>query len=54
MPTYEYHCEKCGKEFTVVMRISEYEQGCIKCEYCKSKKVRQKFSSFYVKTAKKS
>jgi putative FmdB family regulatory protein len=54
MPIYEYVCKECGKDFSVVMRISEHDQGGIKCEHCKGKKVRQKLSGFYVKTSKKS
>jgi len=54
MPIYEYQCEECGKDFTVVMRISEHGQIEIKCEHCKSPKIHQKLSSFYAKTSKKS
>ena len=54
MPIYEYQCEGCGKDFTVIMRISEHDQLEVRCEYCQSTNVRQKFSSFNVKTSKKS
>lgn len=54
MPVYDYNCEDCGKDFTVTMRISEHGQKEIRCEYCQSKKVKQKFSPFFVKTSKKS
>ena len=54
MPVYEYVCEDCGRSFTVTMRISEHGQRDITCESCQGKNVRQQFSSFYVKTSKKS
>ena len=54
MPIYEYGCEECGKDFTVVMRISEHGQTEIKCEHCNSSMVHQKLLGFYAKTSKKS
>ena len=54
MPVYEYLCEECGKEFEVVMRISEHDEADVRCEKCGSAKVRQRFSSFFAKTSKKS
>lgn len=54
MPIYEYVCEDCKRDFTIIMRISEHGQKDIKCEFCQSDNVRQKFTSFYVKTRKKS
>ena len=27
MPTYEYHCEKCGKAFARVEHMEEHSQG---------------------------
>ena len=54
MPVYEYVCKDCGKLFTVTMRISEHGQKEVFCESCQSQNVRQQFSSFYVKTSKKS
>ena len=54
MPIYEFKCIDCGRDFTVIMRISEHGQIEVKCEHCKSKNVHQKFTSFYVKTSKKS
>ena len=54
MPVYEYVCEECGKSFSVTMRISEHGQKEVRCAFCQGKDVRQTFSSFYVKTSKKS
>jgi len=54
VPTYEFVCEKCNKEFTVILSISEYEQKKAKCPKCQGKKVRRLISSFHTKTSKKS
>jgi putative FmdB family regulatory protein len=54
MPTYEYLCQKCQNIFTVVLTMSEHGQGQVKCPQCKGHKVTQQFSTFYVKTSKKS
>lgn len=31
MPTYEYRCKKCGKEFEIFHRISESVRKCPDC-----------------------
>lgn len=55
MPAYEYKCQGCKKTFMVYTTVSEHEKNPIPpCEYCKSKKVIQRFSSVSVITSKKS
>lgn len=54
MPTYIYKCLNCKKPFEVVMSISEYEQGKVKCPKCGKKKLEQQISQFMVQTSKKS
>lgn len=54
MPTYEYRCEKCAKEFSVVMSMAENAREQVKCPACKSSSVVQQYSIFYAKTSKKS
>ena len=54
MPIYEYVCNDCGKDFTVIMRITEHGKKEIRCEYCQSKNVWQKITGCFVKTSKKS
>jgi putative FmdB family regulatory protein len=54
MPTYEYLCAKCGKEFTLIMSLKEYEAGEVSCPKCKSTKVKQQMSDFMPKTSRKS
>ncbi len=54
MPHYEYHCEKCGKDFEKFLTIHEAETEKVKCPSCGSTRIEQKFSSFFAVTAKKS
>jgi putative FmdB family regulatory protein len=54
MPTYEYRCMNCKKPFTVMMSISEYEKGKVKCPKCGKRRVKQQITQFMVQTSKKS
>jgi len=54
MPTYDYKCQKCGKRFSVVQRISEHTSRAPACPKCKSRSTRQLPSVFFTKTAQKS
>jgi putative FmdB family regulatory protein len=54
MPTYDYQCEKCQNEFTLILSISEHEKDKVRCPKCKSRKVRQLMSAFMAKTTRKS
>ena len=54
MPTYEFHCAKCNKNFTLIMSISEYEKQKFRCPKCKSTKVKQQVSAFTTITSSKS
>jgi putative FmdB family regulatory protein len=54
MPTYEFECENCKKRFTLTLSISDYEKKKRECPKCKSRKVKQRISSFQTVTSKKS
>jgi putative FmdB family regulatory protein len=54
MPTYEYRCEDCGHQFTVVLRLSEHEKAKQPCPKCKGEHVMQAVSAVFVKTSRKS
>jgi putative FmdB family regulatory protein len=54
MPTYEYRCEGCGREFTVVLTVSEHDKAKPRCPKCKSAKVQHALSAVTVKTSRKS
>lgn len=54
MPTYEYHCRKCGEIFDRFERMKEHEDAHPRCPKCNSRAVEQVFTAFTAKTAKKS
>jgi putative FmdB family regulatory protein len=54
MPTYEFVCEKCGKEFTIIMSMRERETEKIKCSFCGAEEVAQQLSAVITKTSRKS
>ena len=54
MPVYEYQCQGCRHQFTVALTITEHDKLKVECPKCKNKKVEQRMSAFYAKTAKKS
>jgi len=54
MPTYEYRCEACKNEFSLIQSFNEHEKANVKCPKCKSKKVKQLISVFTTKTSRKS
>lgn len=54
MPTYEYHCRKCGHTFERIEHISEHEKSHPKCPKCGSSDAEHVLAGFYAKTSKKS
>ena len=54
MPTYEYQCEACKSEFSLILSIVEHEKGKATCPKCQSEQVKQLFSTFIAKTSRKS
>jgi putative FmdB family regulatory protein len=52
MPVYEYHCDKCAREITLTLTISQHEKGKIECPKCGSKALRPLLSAFTSQTAK--
>lgn len=54
MPTYEFLCEKCGKEFSLIMSLKERETLKIKCGFCDSDQVIQQLGAVITKTSRKS
>jgi putative FmdB family regulatory protein len=54
MPMYEYHCDKCDREVTLTMTISQHEKGKIECPKCGIKALRPLLSAFMSQTSKKS
>jgi putative FmdB family regulatory protein len=54
MPTYEFLCPKCQKEFTVTMTIRERGEKKPACPTCGSTELESLFSSVVTKTSRKS
>ena len=54
VPVYEFHCRKCGADFTLVMSLKEYEKKDAACPKCRSKEVERTFSTLQVVTSRKS
>jgi putative FmdB family regulatory protein len=54
MPTYEYRCEACDKEFSAILSIDEHELEEQTCPECKSNRVVQLLSVFTAQTSRKS
>ena len=55
MPSFEYVCKDCGKEFMIFLSLKEYEaKPKVLCPHCSSDHVERKFSSFSAKTSSKS
>ncbi|MFP3927452.1 MAG: FmdB family zinc ribbon protein [Desulfobacteraceae bacterium] len=54
MPTYDFRCEKCNKEFSLTMSIAEYDNKKFRCPECKSTRVKQQITPFQTVTSKKS
>ena len=54
MPTYEFLCTACQKEFTVTMTIRERSEQAPKCPSCGSSNLEPLMSSVFAKTSRKS
>jgi putative FmdB family regulatory protein len=52
MPLYEYFCEDCQEEFTL-LQSADANKAETKCSGCGSQKTQHKFSSFAAKIAGK-
>ena len=54
MPLYEYFCDKCKKEVSLIMSISQREKGEAKCPQCGGRELRPLVGTFFSKTSRKS
>jgi len=55
MPSYDYACRDCGKDFLIFLSLKEREaKPKITCPHCGSDNVGKKFTAFFAKTNKKS
>ena len=53
MPTYDFRCGGCKKQFSLTLGIAERSRKRIKCPKCASGNVEPVFSPFFAKTARK-
>ena len=54
MPLYEYFCEKCAKEVTLTMSISEHDRAKAACPQCGGTQLRPLVSTIFTQTSRKS
>jgi putative FmdB family regulatory protein len=54
MPTYDFYCQKCKKDFSLTMSIKGYEKKDFSCPQCKGKEITRVHSTFIAKTSRKS
>ena len=54
MPQYEYFCDKCNKEVTLSMSMSEHGKGDAACPACGGRSLRPLVGTFFSKTSRKS
>jgi putative FmdB family regulatory protein len=53
MPLYEYFCEKCQREVTIPMTISQHDKGGAACPQCGSSQLRQLMGTIFTQTSRK-
>jgi putative FmdB family regulatory protein len=54
MPLYEYRCEKCEKDVTITMSISEHDRAKAACPQCGGTQMRPLVSTIFTQTSRKS
>jgi putative FmdB family regulatory protein len=54
MPTYEYRCQKCEKDFEIVESVTDHDPAKARCPECGSEDVERRWSQVYAVTSKKS
>jgi putative FmdB family regulatory protein len=54
MPLYEYFCEKCQREVTMPMTISQHDKGGVACPQCGSTALRPQIGTVFTQTSRKS
>jgi len=54
MPHYEFYCEQCKEEVTLILSIGKRERRDYKCPGCGGKKLEPRMGTFFSQTARKS
>ena len=47
MAYFDYHCDKCGKQFEIQCGIND-DRSSVACPHCKSRKVQRLFNGIYM------
>lgn len=53
MPHYEFYCEKCRKEVSLILAIGQRERGEYKCPDCGGKQLKPLMGTFFSQTSRK-
>ena len=53
MPHYEFHCERCKKDVTLILSLGARERGDYKCPGCGGKKLEPLMGTFFSQTSRK-
>lgn len=55
MPSYEYHCDDCGRIFSLFLTVQKHEESLApQCPFCGGTNVKQLYTTVSVMTSKKS
>jgi putative FmdB family regulatory protein len=54
MPLYEYYCEKCRREVTLTMTITQHDQGGVTCPACGGRDLKPLVGTVFIQTSRKS
>ena len=53
MPHYDFYCERCKKEVTLILSMGERERGDYTCPGCGGKKLEPRLGTFFTQTSRK-
>jgi putative FmdB family regulatory protein len=53
MPHYEFYCERCKKDVTLILTLGERERGDYACPGCGGKKLEPRMGTFFSQTSRK-
>ena len=54
MPLYEFFCDKCQKEVSLTLTMSQRQAGAAACPHCGTRDLRPLVGTFFSKTSRKS
>jgi len=56
MPQYDFICRECGKEFSKLLTMAEYDKDktAMPCPHCSSRKTERQWAPFFAVGSKKS